>query len=159
MKRVERNKRLKNIALRMILPQTLYPECNKPANQILQKMQQTSKPDITSNQILQKLQQTSKPDITSNQILHQNTKFNPDLELISQQFTNLDQWLNTNLKPNITKTTTNQQTRYYIKPNITSKYQAQPRSRAHFSAIYQSRPMAKYQSQPMAKYQSQPTSL
>jgi hypothetical protein len=52
-----------------------------------------------------------------------------------------------------------QQTRYYIKPNITSKYQAQSESRAHFSVIYQSRPMDKYQSQPMAKYQSQPTSL
>jgi hypothetical protein len=34
------------------------------------------------------------------------------------------------------------------KSDITSKYQAQPGSRAHFSAIYQSRPMAKYQSQP-----------
>jgi hypothetical protein len=52
-----------------------------------------------------------------------------------------------------------QQIRYYIKPNITSKYQAQSGSRAHFSVIYQSRPMNKYQSQPMAKYQSQPTSL
>jgi hypothetical protein len=52
-----------------------------------------------------------------------------------------------------------QQTRYYNnnnptniiasnKPDITSKYQAQPESRAHFSTIYQSRPMAKYQSQP-----------
>jgi hypothetical protein len=62
-----------------------------------------------------------------------------------------------------------QQTRYYNnnptnitasnKPDITSKYQAQPESRAHFSVIYQSRLMVKYQSQPMTKYQSQPTKV
>jgi uncharacterized FlaG/YvyC family protein len=88
MKRVERNKRLKNIALKMILPQTLYPE------------QFQSFTTTATNQILHQTKyykNCNKPDITSNQILHQNTKLNPDLELISQQFTNLDQWLNTNL--------------------------------------------------------------
>jgi hypothetical protein len=35
------------------------------------------------------------------------------------------------------------------KLNITTKYQTQPGFQAHFSAIYQSRPMAKYQSQPI----------
>jgi hypothetical protein len=34
------------------------------------------------------------------------------------------------------------------KPDITIKYQSQPRSRAYFSAIYLSRPMTKYQYQP-----------
>jgi hypothetical protein len=79
MKRVERNKRLKNVALKMIYHK-LFTQNNFNR--------------------LQQLQQTRyyiKPDITSNQILHQNTKLNPNLELISQQFTNLDQWLNTNL--------------------------------------------------------------
>jgi hypothetical protein len=63
MKLVERNKRLKNVALKISI---VYNNCNKS-------------------------------NITSNQILHQNTKLNLDLELISQQFTNLDQWLNINL--------------------------------------------------------------
>jgi uncharacterized FlaG/YvyC family protein len=94
MKRVEGNKRLKNVALKMILPQTLYPEqfqsfTTTATNQILHKNQILHQTKYYNNR--------NKPNITSNQILHQNTKLNPDLELISQQFTNLDQWLNTNL--------------------------------------------------------------
>jgi uncharacterized membrane protein (UPF0182 family) len=106
MKRVERNKRLKNVALKMILPQTLYPEqfqsfTTTATNKILHQTRYYIKPNITTTATNQILHQTkyynncNKPDITSNQItsnqiLHQNTKLNPDLELISQQFTNVD---------------------------------------------------------------------
>jgi regulator of replication initiation timing len=74
MKRVERNKGLKNVALKISI---VYNNCNKP--------------DITTTITQQILQRAT------SQILHQNIKLNPDLEFISQQFTNLDQWLNTNL--------------------------------------------------------------
>jgi transcription termination factor NusB len=121
MKRVERNKRLKNVALKISI---VCNNCNKPAilqqatSQILQQNTsdiittnqiyklQGNKPDITTNQQYY-IKQSNKSDITTtsqqilqqatSQILQQNTKLNPNLELISQQFTNLDQWINTNL--------------------------------------------------------------
>jgi uncharacterized FlaG/YvyC family protein len=92
MKRVERNKRLKKY-------------CVKNFDR-LQQLQQTryyinnnNLANITTTTTQQILQQTTQQILqrATTQILHQNTKLNPDLELISQQFTNLDQWLNTNL--------------------------------------------------------------
>jgi hypothetical protein len=90
-----------------------------------------------------------------------------NITTINQQYYSKQQAKYYNKIPSqILQVTRQQQAGYYnnkpaILQQVTSQIlqqniKAQPGSRAHFSVIYQSRPMAKYQSQPMAKYQSQP---